>query len=52
MWSSMLVLQSFSDHAFFTCCSLCGLLILLLYVDNMIIVGDDVTFIAALKKHL
>lgn len=44
--------KSFNDYAIFTQHSSCGLMILLVYVDDIITTGDNVTSVVVLKKHL
>ena len=45
-------IESSSDYALFTCRTPCGVSLLLLYVNDMVISGDDVDSILSLKQHL
>ena len=45
-------IESSSDYALFTCRTHHGITLLLLYVDDMVIFGDDVDSIFSLKQHL
>ena len=45
-------LESSSDYALFTRRTYRGITLLLLYVDDMVISGDDVATILSLKQHL
>ena len=45
-------IESSSDYTPFTCRMPRGITLLLLYVDDMVISGDDVDSILSLKQHL
>ena len=44
--------ESSSNYALFPCQTPRGITLLLLYVDDMVISGDDVDSIISLKQHL
>ena len=45
-------IESLSDYALFTCRTPCGITLLLLYMDDMVISGDNVDSILSLKQRL
>lgn len=44
--------QSKYDHTMFTCCFVIGGPILLLYLDDRVVIGEDVAYIAYIKLSL
>lgn len=44
--------QGHSDHKLFTKWSLCKKIVLIVYVDNILLSGDDTTLITWLKKKM